>query len=184
MITALGTDDPAVRAVALGAAWRLNILDYKLLKAAFEDPSALVRRRALELAPRLGISSEPDRVALGLAVTRLLGDEDCAEVAAFALGELGVTVADIEAGLEHQAAHHRDPLCRESAVAALGALGIGRATVLGATADIATVRRRAIIALANFEGPDIELALEQALDDRDWQVRQAAEDLLRPPPED
>jgi hypothetical protein len=37
-----------------------------------------------------------------------------------------------------------------------------------------------VLALAAFEGDDVEAALERALDDRDWQVRQAAEDMLGP----
>jgi HEAT repeat protein len=43
--------------------------------------------------------------------------------------------------------------------------------------DKPAVRRRAVIALAPFEGPAVEEALAKALTDRDWQVRQAAEDL-------
>ena len=42
----------------------------------------------------------------------------------------------------------------------------------------ATVRRRAVIALAPFDGPEVDAALHAALEDRDWQVRQAAEDQL------
>jgi hypothetical protein len=42
------------------------------------------------------------------------------------------------------------------------------------------VRRRAVIALAPFAGPDVDAALAAASQDRDWQVRQAAEDLLGP----
>jgi HEAT repeat protein len=42
------------------------------------------------------------------------------------------------------------------------------------------VRRRAILALAPFDGADVDAALRTALEDRDWQVRQAAEDLLSP----
>jgi hypothetical protein len=33
--------------------------------------------------------------------------------------------------------------------------------------------------LAPFDGPEVEAALERALTDRDWQVRQAAEDVSR-----
>jgi HEAT repeat protein len=40
------------------------------------------------------------------------------------------------------------------------------------------VRRRAVISLAPFDSPDVTAALRAALSDRDWQVRQAAEDLL------
>jgi len=39
------------------------------------------------------------------------------------------------------------------------------------------VRRRAVLALAPFDGPEVDAALALAHDDRDWQVRQAAEDL-------
>ena len=49
--------------------------------------------------------------------------------------------------------------------------------MLAATRDRAAVRRRAVIALAAFEGPEVDAALDRALTDRDWQVRQAAEDL-------
>jgi HEAT repeat protein len=41
------------------------------------------------------------------------------------------------------------------------------------------VRRRAVLALAPFEGPEVDAALQAATTDRDWQVRQAAEDLMR-----
>ena len=41
------------------------------------------------------------------------------------------------------------------------------------------MRRRAVLALAPFDGDDVRAAVQRALDDRDWQVRQAAEDLWR-----
>ncbi len=84
------------------------------------------------------------------------------------------------APLMAMATGHDDALCREAAVAALGAIGdpVGLDAVLAATQDKATVRRRAVIALAAFEGPGVDAALEAARTDRDWQVRQAAEDLL------
>jgi len=65
-------------------------------------------------------------------------------------------------------------------VAALGALGdpTGLSAVLAATTDKPAVRRRAVLALAAFDGPEVEAALRRALGDRDRQVRQAAEDLL------
>ena len=56
----------------------------------------------------------------------------------------------------------------------------GLPAILAATRDKPAVRRRAVIALAPFEGPEVDEALARALTDRDWQVRQAAEDL--PPP--
>jgi HEAT repeat protein len=39
------------------------------------------------------------------------------------------------------------------------------------------VRRRAAVALAGFDDPRVEPALREAAGDRDWQVRQAAEEL-------
>ncbi|MHB1584695.1 MAG: HEAT repeat domain-containing protein, partial [Acidimicrobiales bacterium] len=65
-------------------------------------------------------------------------------------------------------------------VAALGAIGdpAGKAAVLDASAgDRPSVRRRAVVALAAFDGDDVDAALTAALADRDWQVRQAAEEL-------
>ena len=49
--------------------------------------------------------------------------------------------------------------------------------ILAALDDKPPVRRRAIVALANFEGPDIDAALERAREDRDWQVRAAVNQL-------
>ena len=64
-------------------------------------------------------------------------------------------------------------------MAALGAIGDRRGlpAILAATTDKPTVRRRAVLALAPFEGAEVDAALALALADRDWQVRQAAEDL-------
>ena len=50
--------------------------------------------------------------------------------------------------------------------------------MLAACDDKPAVRRRAVLALAAFDGPEVEARLHAALTDRDWQVRQAAEDLL------
>ena len=74
---------------------------------------------------------------------------------------------------------HPDPLVRESAVAALGAIGdaLGLPAILVACEDRPAIRRRAVLALAPFDGPAVEAALARALSDSDWQVRQAAEDL-------
>ena len=70
---------------------------------------------------------------------------------------------------------------REAAVAALGAIGDerGLAAILHGTTDKPAIRRRAVIALTPFDGPEVDAALERALSDRDWQVRQAAEELGR-----
>ena len=118
------------------------------------------------------------------AVARLLDDDEpiVVETAAWSCGERPPAAPDVVARLATLAAEHADALCREAAVAALGALGdpAGLPAILAATHDKATVRRRAVIALAPFDGPAVDEALRRAREDRDWQVRQAAEDLLTP----
>jgi HEAT repeat protein len=102
------------------------------------------------------------------------------EAAAWALGERATAEPRTIERLSQVATTHADPLAREAAVAALGAIGdpAGLPAILQATTDKPAVRRRAVLALAPFEGEDVETALRRALEDRDWQVRQAAEDLL------
>jgi len=168
--------DPRVRAAALGARVRCGIDARGAWRGACGDPDPIVRRRAAELAPRV---DEADLDALlGLGTDP---DASVAEVAAWALGERTETAdrgAAIDATLERLARDHTDPLVREAAVAALGARGTGLATILHACGDRPAIRRRAVLALAPFEGPEVTAALTVALGDRDWQVRQAAEDLL------
>ncbi len=102
-------------------------------------------------------------------------------MAAWAAGEQGARAA-VPALVRMSSAEtgHPDPLCREAAVAAIGAIGDrqGLAAVLDALEDKPAVRRRAAVALAAFDGPEVEEALRTCLGDRDWQVRQVAEDLL------
>jgi HEAT repeat protein len=102
------------------------------------------------------------------------------EAAAWASGERQPPEPGIVTALARLATDHDDPLCREAAVAALGSIGdpAGLPAILTATSDRPAIRRRAVLALAPFDGPDVEAALRRALHDRDWQVRQAAEDLL------
>jgi HEAT repeat protein len=177
-LEALADDVPAVRATALGALRRLGRLDSALLQRSLTDPSPIVRRRAAELS-----AGDPAVSPLGA-----LDDHDptVVEVAAFACGEQGRVDdpdgAAVVARLGELATGHDDALVREAAVAALGAIGDpdGLPAILAATADKATVRRRAIISLAPFDGPEVDAALARASTDRDWQVRQAAEDLLAP----
>jgi HEAT repeat protein len=71
---------------------------------------------------------------------------------------------------------------REACAAALGSLGDARGlqAILSACTDKPAVRRRAILALAAFEGDEVDAALSAALEDKDWQVRQNAEDLINP----
>ena len=167
----LDDPDPTVRAAALGALARLGAATPDDITAGLADADPAVRRRACEAA--LAVHDVDLRPALADPHAAVV------EAAAWALGERGSEAGDAVAVLAQVARQHEDPLCREAAVAALGAIGDpdGLPAILSATRDRPAVRRRAVIALAPFEGPEVDEALERALADRDWQVRQAAEDL-------
>jgi HEAT repeat protein len=187
--------DPKVRSAAIGSLENTGLLPLQLLLDALGDDSWRVRRRACELAGRRPAS---EASALVPALGTLLADREplVAETAAWALGEVvprsqladaggrlpDTTRATVDA-LGEMATGHNDPLCRESAVAALGAIGESSSLeyVLRALEDKPPVKRRAAVALAAFDDPRSDEALERCLHDRDWQVRQAAED-LRPRP--
>jgi HEAT repeat protein len=179
----MGDPDPAVRAAALGALERIGVLDEDLLVGATTDPDPGVRRRACVLSGRRLGHGDTGAALIDALVRALSSDPDAsvAETAAWGLGEAGSNCGRpaVEA-LASVVADHVDPLCREAAVAALGAVGdpVGLQSVLDALHDKAAVRRRATIALAAFDDPRVDVALRQCLEDRDWQVRQAAEDLL------
>jgi HEAT repeat protein len=188
-LTELVAHDPAaaVRAAALSAIVRrahpARALTTWLVAARDED--ANVRRVAAESASKLA----PRLNDVGAVVATLVEHLDdraplVAEAAAFSLGELGAPIA-VDALARH-AGGHADPLVREACVAALGSLaGAGALddrdavlpVLLAATDDKPAIRRRAVIALSAFDGPEVDVALERALSDRDWQVRQLAEDL-------
>lgn len=174
---ALVAPQPRARVLALRGATRQQLLDTGDWQRALADTDVDVRREALTLLATLEVLD----AALVTPVRALLHDEDALVVdgAVFALGEhlCGAGVEELMV----VAASHDDARCRESAIAALGALGDdrSRAVIIGALDDKPPVRRRAIVALANFEGPDIDAALERAGDDRDWQVRAAVSQLGR-----
>jgi HEAT repeat protein len=185
-----GDADPRVRAAALGALARLPDPPTDAWRRAATDADPALRRRAADVAPAFagptaaedpGESGDGRTVAEGLLI--LLEDSEAAvaEAAAWALGELGMEAVGPEAvgRLCEKAQGHGDPLVREAAVAALGALGDegGLEAVLAACRDKPSIRRRAVLALAAFEGPEVDAALQAALADKDWQTRQAAEDL-------
>lgn len=172
-------DDPDARrrVLALRAAQRRGLISDGSWRAALTDADVDVRRESLTL---IAAATQVDPSLLSLVVAAL-HDHDAlvVDAAAFAVGE-HLHVAAIEE-LITVATGHDDARCRESAIAALGAIGDDRArpAIIGALEDRPAVRRRAIVALANFEGPDIDAALARASEDRDWQVRAAVDQLSR-----
>ena len=165
-----------VRARALGAASRLGTHSVALRVKGIMDDSPVVRQRACQLEARHPRHSV--RV-LGALISRLSDADDLVVVAAAdALGEVRARVA--VAALSTVAVAHGDARCREAAVAALGSIGddAGLDAILSALTDKPAIRRRAVVALAAFNGPLVESALARGLEDKDWQVRQAAEALL------
>lgn len=171
----LASDDARERELALGALARAGALDEPTVLAGLEDRATAVRRRAADLAARLACTE-----ALIAGLRGVLADADplVVEAACWSLGELGDTGA--VATLSAIARLHVDARAREAALAALAALGdpAGLEAVLDALGDRPTVRRRAVVALAAFDGPEVDDALRRSAVDRDWQVREVAEILL------
>lgn len=171
---ATSNEDPRVRASALGALDRMGALTDGELQGALGDPSPKVRLRAANLA--IGRPT--------VAPALLLDDpsDEVVETAAWACGERGSADLNTVARLGELATEHSNPLVREAVVAALGAIGHpdGLHAILAATTDRVAVRRRAVLALAPFEGPEVEAAIRRASQDRDWQTRDAAELLANP----
>lgn len=190
----LNDPDAGVRAAALGALARCGALQAEQVGRALGDEAAEVRCRAAELAP-------PDVELVGL-----LRDPDASvvEVVAAALGERDRDSGPVEE-LCRVAASHDDPLCRESAVAALGAIAAGLDAEAGAAQEAAAeatrvaargmalemllaamddrpqIRRRALLGLYQFDDDRAADAVRAALEDRDRQVRAVAGELLGVP---
>ena len=168
----LANPDATLRALAIGSLGRLKQITLAHIEAGLGDNDRNVRVRAIEVA-----IAHHD-----IDLTPLLDDQDdlVVETAAWALGERESAEDRVITALCRVGADHDVSICREAAIAALGAIGseAGLATILGGLEDRAPVRRRAVLALAPFAGPLVDAALERATTDRDRQVRQAAEDLL------
>lgn len=170
--------DPRVRSAALTviASRGSRARARAALETGARDQEPTIRRRVGELA-------EHQRSALLVECLLTLLDDpdnDVAHAAAAALGECARTRLGRDQAVPAlciAATDHDDALVRESAVAALGALGDPRGlpAILAGCSDKPAIRRRAVLALAPFTGPDVDAALERARNDRDWQTRQAAE---------
>ncbi len=180
--------DPVARQIALGALERMGALADGDIDVALGDAEAAVRRRAVMLAAK--------RPSIDLMPALHDTDTTVVETAAWAAGEQaqmreaggepagepvgGMVAKPVLERLIALAGTAPDPQVREAAVASLGAIGDPRGlpAILAACRDKPAVKRRAVLALAPFEGPEVDAALAEALEDRDWQVRQAVEDLL------
>ena len=167
-----------MRESALGALERLGALADDDLMHAFGDEAVAVRRRAAELAATHPL----------VDLVPALADDDprVVEVAAWSCGEHESGRDEVVMSLIELASTADEALVRESAIAALGAIGDRRGVdaIIAGTTDKPAVRRRAVLALASFLGNDqlgeaVDETIARALEDRDWQVRQAAEDLRR-----
>jgi HEAT repeat protein len=167
----LTSAEPLLRATALTALERCEALDDETLAAALRDPDGIVRRRAAQIAAR----------HRGIDLAPLLADPDpsVVEMAAWSCGEHESAEPRVIDALVNVVRSNEDALAREAAVAALGAIGDERGlpAILEATRDKPAVRRRAVIALAPFDTPEVRDALARARTDRDKQVRRAAEEL-------
>jgi len=166
--------DAVVRVAALRALDRLGVLRESDIAAGLTDDDPTVRIAALESAAC--VSMPP--------IASLLDDRHpmVVESACWALGERTDDSPAVIDALATIAGTHDDPLAREAAVAALGAIGDDRGlpAVLKATSDKPAIRRRAVISLVAFEGPEVDAAWARARTDRDRQVRDAVEELLGP----
>jgi HEAT repeat protein len=179
--------DASIRSVSVSAAERAGILTHEHLESALGDPDPSVRRRAVELTAQ--------RREVDLVPMLHDPDDSVVEVACWAAGEHEQISDAVLDRLIELSGTAEDQLVRESATAALGAIGDlrGLPAILAACGDKPAIRRRAVLALAPFMGDGhsdrdserdseraaVRAAIETALADRDWQVRQAAEDLQR-----
>lgn len=177
LLEGFSSSEPRWRILALRGLVRQSLVTSAQWLAALRDPNDDVRREALH---QLAYSDVVDVAVLDQAIT-LLSDPHplVVEACVFVCGEHEILKTVEE--LCRIASDHDDARCRESAIAALGSLGDerGLATILSSLEDKPPVRRRAIVALSNFEGPEVDAALERAADDRDWQVRAAVGQLGR-----
>lgn len=203
----VGHADFRVRRAAIGALERLDLLDTETLAALVADPHASVRARAVEAAAHrpdvslLAVLDDSDPVVLEMAAwacgeqheshvdtstldtsTADASPDDSADSRGDELIDAVDDTDAVVARLIELAEHAEVPLVRESAIAALGAIGDERSaavTMAAARTDKPAVRRRAVVALSAYAGDAVIATLRDALDDRDWQVRGAAEDVLR-----
>lgn len=166
-------DDPRTRRLAISAcSGRVDGPVRAALETALAtDPDPRVRAEAAE------VISEAGPVVLETLLAATADPEGVVrEAVATGLGELERDEA--LPWLLGAAAGDTDKLVREAAVAALGAIGDERAVPL--LLELVSngppqVRRRSVVALSVFDGPNVEAAIHAARDDRNPMVREAAQ---------
>jgi len=157
--------------IALGKRGGLGTPDREKARS---DPDFRVRLAVL-------CAETPEELGITTALAMTYDDETVvADRAIWILGELADPASVPR--LCELAENAAEMLLRESAIAALGAIGDARAVpliVAAMTKEKVYVRRRAVVASAAFEGPEVREARQAALSDRDAQVRALVEDLER-----
>lgn len=167
-------DDASVRrlAVSVAAAEKTRAgLDDALVVLLQSDPSDRVRAEAAEVLATTGPAAFDALLTATDDVSPIV-----VEAAMTGLGEIKAPAA--VPLLIDAAQSHKDRLVREAAVASLGAIADERAlqTLLDLVAKgPPRIRRRSVVALTVFDGPDVEAAIRGALTDRNPMVREAAE---------
>ena len=167
----LAHEDPDVRRLAISAcaASAADLIE-PLGRLLSDDASAAVRAEAAEALGHAGPGAIP-----WLDAARNDADADGGRGRdhrlrrSRRLGAVAWLMTQAEAG--------DDRLVREAAVASLGAIGDERAlpTLLAlAAAAPPQVRRRAVVALTAYDGPEVEAALRDASTDRNPMVREVA----------
>lgn len=173
-------DDPAVRRLAISA--------LSSRPAAPQTAAELGRMLAGDPEPRVRAAAAEALGMHGPAATapllRATADADplVAEAVATALGEVGAAAA--VPWLIRLATDRGDRLAAEAAVASLGAIGDERAVdtlVELAASGPPQIRRRSIVALTAFDGPQAEAAVRAGLEDRNPMVREVAQMIVGRP---
>ena len=173
LIAATVDPDARVRGAAIGALVRRGTVARAsdAWRAAATDADPAVRRRVAELGPPLAARGGVDREAVGAALVARLADDDVTvvEAAAWALGELGSARRAARSltrcprsPRSRRSTATRWRVRRRSRRSVRSATSAAAPPILAACSDKPAVRRRAVLALAPFVGPDVDAALERA----------------------
>ncbi len=194
----LSSNSEGVQLSLISGLARHNKLTLNLAKQFFEVPRSKVKIRTLENLKNIcDIDLSKNNQILNCLIAKSLQDADplVNVYGLIALSDLVeqeystsggcIQFADFVKVVCDLVDNASDYRVREAGVATLGVFGLtgeysGLDTVISHAAnDKPKVRRRAVLALATYTGSNVEKALIMAAQDKDWQTRQAAEDLLK-----